>query len=480
MRFTGFIGPSYTASSVNVDCQRCVNLYPEMDPLGTGKEREVASLVGTPGLKLLATLPKTPIRGTYTSSTGVLFVVAGNSLYSVSSSYVATHLGDLNTSSGPVSMSDNGIDLVVVDGNGAAGGYHYTFASSAYAQITDPNFLGADIVAYIDGYFIFNKPSSQAFYCSDLLAVTFTALNTATAEGSPDPLVGHIANNQGLYLFGSQSIEVFYDAGTTPCPFSRIQGMVYQVGCSAKFSIARMGGTIFFVGGDETGQGIVYAIQGGAPQRVSTPAIEAVIRSIGTTNLSGARAWVYQQSGHTFYCLNLPTTNSTWVYDASTSMWHERTYLGSWGLERHRADCSAVAYGLNVVGDYANGNLYALDPTVYNDNGVSVVRLRAAPHFSQDMVRIIHSFFQLDLEVGVGLSTGQGQDPQVMLQWSDDGGHTWSNEKWTSCGAIGKTRTRVIWRRLGASRDRVYRVMISDPVKVTLIGAELGVEGAAA
>jgi hypothetical protein len=378
-------------------------------------------------------------------------------------------------------MADNGLQLVVVDGNGTSGGYQLTLADNTFAQITDPNFLGADLVTFQDGYFIFNKPSSQEFYISPLNAVTpFNALAIGSKSGSPDNLVGQIACNQNLYLFGSQSTEVYYDSGDTPMPFSRIQGAVLNVGCAAKFTIAKLGSQVYWVGGDDTGVGIVYKMQGYQQQRISTPAIESIIRSIGTTNLASARAWTYQQSGHLFYCLNLPTTNSTWVYDASTGLWHERAYLGSWSLERHRADCSAVAYGLNVVGDYANGNIYSLDVSTYTDNGTSIVRLRAAPHISKDLVRLFHSRFQLDMETGVGLSSGQGSDPQAILEWSDDGGHTWSNEHWASFGAIGNTKTRVNWRRLGRSRDRVYRIKISDPVKVTLIGAEIEFEEGAA
>lgn len=577
MRFVGFIGPSYTSSSVNVDCQRCMNLFPETDPLGTGKDGEVAALVSSPGLTKLLTLPASPLRGAWTSSSGQLYVVGGSKLYSISSSWVATELGTLNTSTGPVSMADNGTQLVVVDGpNGyylstatlttattvtsgatttltnlsktyqtftgtgsqtvvlpavatlSVGNSFYienlststiTVQSSdttslqvmapnsllimtckaltgsgptpwilnyapnnhvtggTFAPIADPNFLGSSQVSYLDGYFVFIKPNSQQFYLSDLNAVTFNALNTGSAEGSPDYLVGQIANQQNIYFFGTQSTEVFYDAGTTPCPLSRIQGAMIQVGCAAPFSIAKLQSTIYWLGGDDSGFGIVYQMQGYQPQRISTPSIEAAIRSVGSSNVANARAWTYQQGGHTFYCLNVPGLNSTWVYDSSTSLWHERTFLGSFGFERHRADCSTVAFGKNVVGDYASGNIYSLDSGNSTDNGTAIVRLRAAPHISKDMVRLFHSRFQLDMETGVGLSgTGQGTNPQAVLQWSDDGGHTWSNEKWASVGAIGATKTRVIWRRLGKSRDRVYRIMIADPVRVTLIGAEVDVE----
>lgn len=458
-----------------------MNLYPETDPLGTGNEGEVSALVSTPGLTLKLTLPTAPVRGVWAASNGTLYAVGGQYLYSISSSWVATQLGQLNTSTGSVSMADNGIQLLIVDGSGVNGGYYITLANNTFVQISDPNFLGADQVTFQDGYFILNKPGTKLFYCSDLNAITFSALNTAGKGSYPDNLIGLISCQQNLYLFGAQSTEVWYDAGSTPCPFALIQGAVINTGCSAKFSIAKWQQSVFFVGGDDTGEGIVYQMQGYQPQRVSTPAIEASIRSAGSTNVSNARAWIYQQSGHIFYCLNVPGLSTTWVFDMSTGLWHERTFLGSWGFERHRGDCFAKAYSTSLVGDYVSGNIYALDSTNYTDNGTAIVRLRAAPHISKDMVRMFHKSFQLDLETGVGLSgSGQGLDPQAMLQWSDDSGHSWSNEHWVGIGKIGTTKTRSIWRRLGQSRDRVYRVMISDPVKVTLIGAEIDVDMGAA
>jgi hypothetical protein len=472
MRFPGFIGPSYTLQSVNIDCQNAVNLFPEINDLGTGKEREVGALVPTPGLRLLVTLGSSPVRALYKASNDQLFAVGGNKLYRVSDAWVATELGTLNSSEGYVSMADNGTYLVLVDGED---GYTWNIGSSAFAEITDPDYQSADQVTYQDGYFLFNRTGTQQFFFADDIT-NVDALDFASSGGRPDNLVGLISHSQQLYLFGTQSTEVFYNSGDADDPWQRVNGAIIPTGCIAAFSIAIMAGSIFWVGADENGQGIVYRTQGYQAQRVSNPAVESVIRGVSTTDMANARAWTYQQGGHLFYCLNFPGVDSTWVFDASTSMWHERKYLGLWSEERHRADCHAAAHGENVVGDYENGNLYALDPDTYTDNGNEIARIRTAPHLSKGLKNLFHSSFQLDMETGVGLdgaSSTQGADPQVMLQWSDDGGHTWSNERWTDIGTIGRTKTRVIWRRLGCSRDRVYRVKVSDPVKVVLIGAEI-------
>ena len=449
-------------------------MFPEINALGTGKEREVAALVPTPGLRLLLTLSDSPTRGMWTASNGEFYVVAGQNVYSISSSWVATDIGTINTATGPVSMADNGTHLIIVDGTD---GWSWNMSTDTFERITDPDFLGADQVTYLDGYFIFNKPNSQQFYFTDINAITFDALDIASAEGSPDYLVGLIVNNQNLFLFGERSTEVFYNSGDANAPFSRIQGAVIDVGCAAPFSIARAAGMIFFIGGDSTGSGIVYKLQGFQNQRISTPAIEKIIRSMSADDITSSTAFTYQQGGHIFYCLNLTGENSTWVYDATTEFWHERAFLNLWSLERHRAQYHTIAFGENVVGDYENGKIYSLDPDTYSDNGASISRIRRAPHISKNLKQVTHHSFQIDMETGVGLDgTTQGTNPQVSIRWSDDGGHTWSNEYWTEIGAIGKRKTRAIWRRLGMSRDRVYEIKISDPVKVVLIGAELDVE----
>lgn len=478
MRFPVFVGPSYQAQSLNVDAQACVNWFPEFHPLGTGKEKEIASLVPTPGLNLLLTLDTSPTRGAWAASNGTLFWVAGNKLYSISSAWSETELGTLNSSTGPVSMADNGTYLVIVDGTD---GYTWNMDTSTFAEITDEHFSSSDQVTYQDGYFIFNKSGTGQFFISGLNDVTFDGLDISSAEGNPDNVVGVIANNQNLFVFGKKTTEVFYNSGDADFPFVRIQGAVIDVGCSAAFSIQKILGELFWLGGDDTGSGIIYKMSGYQPVRISTPAIESIIRAIDQSTISNTTAWVYQQGGHAFYAINLPGVSSTWVFDVSTNLWHERKYQTLFGADRHRAQCHANAYGKNIVGDYEDGKVYFLDQTKYTDNGTSIIRQRSAPHFSDGLARIFHNSFQLDMETGVGLDgTGQGTNPQAILQWSDDGGHTWSDERWADIGAIGKKKTRVIWRRLGSARDRVYRVTIADPIKAVLIGAEIGVEKGAA
>jgi hypothetical protein len=478
MRFPGFIGPSYTLRSVNVDCQRCVNLYPEFDETGSAKEQSVGSLIGTPGLSTpLVTLSTSPFRGSFRASDGTFYAVSGNKLYKISSSWVSTVVGTILTATGPVSMADNGISLVLVDG---ANGWSSTLGSTTLTKITSLNYLGAARrVSYLDGRFIFDIPNTNQFFVSDQEAVTFSGYFDAKSS-SPDLLVAHMVDHRNLWLFGESTTEVWFDAGNPPpaTPFSLIQGGYIETGLAAKFSLQKLSNTIFFLGKDARGAGIVYSIQGFQPIRISTHAVELAIQKMG--DVSGTTSFSYQENGHEFYALNFKdasnqsVSDTTWVFDLRTGLWHERAYLSQGLFQRSLIEDHTFIFNKHVVGDYSSGNLYELSSNTFTDNGAYIPRQRVFPHINADMRRIFYSALQLDLEPGTGIDgSGQGINPQAMLQFSDDGGNSWSSEKWAGIGAIGEKANRVIWRRLGQARDKVFRVTITDPVKVVLIGAEL-------
>jgi len=501
---TPILGSAYVARSVNAADNRMVNLYPEATPEG-GKE--AGFLNRCPGLRLLCTAGVGPIRGIWEHN-GIGYIVSGLELYSVSSTWNVTLIGTV-AGTGPVSMADNGAQLFIAC-NGPS--YIYNFNTLAFQQITDPDFAGAVTVGYIDGYFVFNQPDSQILWVTSLLdGTSIDPLEFASAEGSPDGLVSLIVDHREVWLFGTNSVEVWYDAGLTDFPLTRIQGAFNEIGCAAAYSVAKLDNGLFWLGSDARGRGIVYRANGYTGQRVSTHAIEFAIQGYG--DISDAVAYTYQQEGHAFYVLIFPSANATWVFDVATGAWHERAGFANGLLGRHRSNCQMSMAGEIVVGDYDNGNLYAFDLDVFADNGEVQKWLRswrALPPGQNDLKRTAHHSLQLDCETGVGLSGNdvpdelsyllteasvelltesgdtitvdmevvQGSNPQVMLRWSDDGGHTWSNEHWTSMGAIGTYGTRAIWRRLGMTtklRDRVYECSGTDPVKIAILGAELGV-----
>lgn len=470
---TPILGSAYVARSVNAADARMINLFPELVPEG-GKEP--AFLNRAPGLKLKISVGYGPIRGMWVFG-GNLYVVSRNKLYKVDSSYAVTELGTVSGTSGPVSMVDNGIQLFIAC-NGPS--YIYNSQTNVFVQITDGDFPGAVTVAYLDGYFVFNEPNSQKIWVTGLLdGTSIDPLDFASAEGSPDGVVGIIADHREIWVFGTNSVEVWYDSGNADFPLSRIQGAFNEIGCAAPYSIAKMDNGLFWLGKDARGQGIVYRANGYTGQRISTHAVEWQIQQY--EDMSDAIGYTYQQDGHSFYVLIFPQADTTWVYDVATQAWHERAGFDNGDFTRHRSNCQAFFQGDVLVGDYENANVYSFDLNDFSDNGSVQKWLRswrALPTSQNNLKRSAQHSLQLDLETGVGLNLGQGSDPQVVLRWSDDGGHTWSNEHWVSIGKIGEFYRRAIWRRLGMTmkiRDRVYEVSGTDPVKIAIIGAELTV-----
>ena len=532
------LGSSYVIRSVNAADNRMINLYPEVSPEG-GKEP--AYLQRCPGLTRVVTVGTGPIRAVY-SLGSFLYVVSGEEFYKVDAAYTATKIGDV-TGTGTVSMADNGTQIFLACN---PDGFIYNTDTLAFAKITDEDFPGAVTVGYLDGYFVFNEPNSQRVWVTSLLdGLSIDPLDFASAEGSPDGLVSLIIDHREAWLFGTNSVEVWYNSGDADFPLTRIQGAYNEVGCIAPYSVAKMDNSVFWLGADARGQGIVYRAQGYQAVRVSTHAVEFAIQGYG--NLADAVAYTYQQDGHTFYVLNFTDADTTWVFDAATGAWHERAGFRNGDFKRHRGNCHARFLGEPVIGDYENGNLYAFDLSVYSDNGATQKWLRtwrALPTGANDLKRTAHHSLQIDCETGVGLpgvsafdppteittetqviintETGApslnanlgtnvpqdietqtcnnilgvvqddglslivetspvvGADPQLMLRWSDDGGHTWNGERTVSMGRVGQYGTRAIFRRLGMTlklRDRVYEVSGTDPVKVAIMGAELQLSG---
>ena len=471
---TPILGSTYVARSVNAADARMVNLFPEIVPEG-GKEP--AFLNRCPGLKFQNRVGVGPIRGLWSHQTNGddFYVASGNEFYKLTSlTGTPIKLGNIS-GTGPVSIADNGTQLFIACG---AKGYIYNESTNVFAQITDPDFPGATTVCYLDGYFVFNEPNSQKIWVSQLLdGTSVEPLDFASAEGSPDGVVGIINDHKELWVFGTDTTEVWYDAGGTDFPLAPIQGAFNEIGCLSPWTIQKLDNSIFWLGTDPRGDGIVYRADGYKGQRISTHAVEWQIQQY--PDLNEATAYTYQQDGHGFYVLNFPSANTTWVYDASTNAWHERAGFVDGDFTRQRADNMCNFQFETVVGDFKNSNIYTLDLDTYADNGQIQRWLRswrALPTGQNNLNRTAQHSLQLDIQAGVGLNDGQGSDPEVMLRWSDDGGHTWSNEHWVKIGKIGQYGRRAIWRRLGMTekiRDRVYEVSMTDPVKTIILGAEL-------
>ena len=456
-----FVGPSYVLEAGKASRARSVNLHlvaMETPAKAQFILRKVAGLEACP-----ATLAA-GARGCH-STHDRAFVVGGATLYEIDSGGNVTYLGTLSSSVGPVCMASGQTQLVIVDGNN---GYVFTLASNLFAQITDPDWPGADQVEYLDGFFILTREDSQEVYVSAIDdASAIDALDFASAESYADPVVATVVRNREVVLLGSVSTERFFNSGGADYPFSRDNAAISEVGCHAPWSVGRIDNSFMWIGRDRNGSGLVFRDTDRQPRRISTHAVEEALKR--STDLAAATAYTYQQGGLSFYCINAPGLDATWCYEISTGGWFEVAELDELGqFKPMRITHALYAFG-RVYGFDADGGCYVITRDAYTFAGDTIKCSRISPN---DVAPLrtdqFYSEFVLDCTTG---ECDQGDAPVVELSWSNDGGQTYGDPVARPYGPVGNYHPRLIWRRLGRARDRVWRVDFAADAPFAIVHA---------
>jgi hypothetical protein len=478
MIFPAFVGPSYVSQSPKAAVQRCMNWYVEQ--IEAAGEPFKTALFPTPGCAEFATASQSPVRGMIEQN-GRCFAVIGQVFYEVKTDGTLTNHGTVTFDTNPATFAANvdaGDEIFVTSGQK---GYIFTLSTDTFAEVLDSGgaSLGVEQGEFLDGFFLGLDSTTSTLKISDANdGTTWPALQYAQRTAGSDPWQAIVVAHRDIWLFGQQTSEVWYNAGTSPFPFAPIPGAFLEEGIVAPFSAQRFGNTVVWLGSSEEGAGVVYMANGYNPQRISTHAVEFAIQGYARDgiSISDAVAFTYQEDGHVFYVLNFPTAKATWVFDGTTQLWHER---GTWNADKveyqaWRPQYHAYAFNKHLVGDRELGTIYQMGLDKFVDAGGGPIRrLRRTPHLSFDDNWLFYKSFQVVLDAGIGLTSGQGSDPQVMMRWSSDGGQTWGNEHWVSAGKIGEFGTRALWRRLGRGYDRVFEVAVTDPVPWRMVGAYL-------
>lgn len=452
---------SYQHLSRPVGVERLVNCYAEKTP---PEGKAPAALMRAEGIVSAVTTTNLAGRGLFQFRSR-LYALIGTNLWRVNSDHSLTSIGTVNGAS-VVSFASNPTQLVICDPSAS---YVYDESVASFQQITDADFTsraGAQCCD-VDGFILFREPNSGRFFGSALNnALAYDALDFATAEGLSDNLVGIISDHRQAVLGGEFSMELWENSGGSGFPFSRDPNGFLQIGCAAGATMARVDNSIFWLASDLT----VRRLDGITPIRISQHGVE---QAIATYTVTDAYAFGFSRGGHLFYVLTFPTDGATWVYDATTTEWHERQ---SYGINRWRICSSAQAYGRTYVQDFENGWIGYFDASTYTEFD-DIQRMEFTfPSVYADGERHFHNSLQIRAETGVGTATGQGANPQMTLEVSDDGGRTFTTMPTKSLGPIGARKTTVYWERLGYSDDRVYRGSISDPVKVVIADAQLSMD----
>lgn len=448
---------SYKLRSPSASSARLLNCYAERLP----EDAKTPIIISrAPGIDRFATVGNGNIRGKH-AAFGYDWIVSGNSLYRLDELGTSTLIGTVGA--GAVDMDHNTDTVVVVT---APDAYYYNKDTAVFGQITDADFtaLGATDVEFLNNFLLFCN--SDVFFGADLgSATSFDALNFASAEASPDSIVGMKTDHAQAVIAGENTMEIWDNTPIPGFPFQRSVNGFVELGCFAGKTLQKLDNSVIWLASDYT----IRRLQGNTPVRISTHAVEQFLT---TTTVSSGTAFTYTQDGHLFYVLSF--LEGTWAYDATTNEWHERK---SYGLDYWRWKYQSTAFGKELVGDANSNVIGSITPLVYDEDGdTQVASWEYQPVYAQGQ-RAFHDRLEVVMETGVGLTSGQGSDPEMMMDYSDDGGLTWKSLPNKKIGAIGKYQARVIWNSLGSSRMRVYRGSVSDPVKFCVTDTLLTVRG---
>jgi hypothetical protein len=432
-------------------------------------------------------------RGLYTTSTSQVYGCFGGEVieFFIDGTWALRY--SLGVGSSQVSFADDGINVVFCDGT-QMGAVNLTTnaitnitSSLPFVNPTKLVFSNGRIVAInaddavSEGYRNFTK----VWYSNLYDALTWEVLSFFSTESSADANISLEVREGEMWFFGPRSYEVWRPDTNPDLPFVKVGGSSTEIGCGAEDSTTSIAGQIFWLGSSTAGENVVFMSNGYGAQRISTHALEYFLNNEGAIT-NDAVGFSYQQEGHTFYILNFIQSNRTFVYDLNNAKWHERSTRDQLVNLANRWEPLYATFAFNqvLVGALNNPRLLLLDLNKYTEwDGRPIVRTHQGPVIFQDLQTLFFSELNIDMETGVGrqqgepyqsgIQTGYAENPQVILQHSDDGGHTWSSERKTSAGKVGQYRARVRFRRLGRSRERVFRVVISDPVKVHILGARV-------
>lgn len=462
---------AYQARGVLANAQACVNLYPEPNPQDAPFPM---TQYPAPGLRVLgdfAGIYTGPVRGLYDASNGLVFAVIGTNAILWNGGTSSVLLGQVANNSNPVSIVDNGDDVVFVDGTAAGWTVKLAAAQTpgSLVAIADPAFFGSARVDYIDTFLVFSKPNSPIFYTSTAGAfLPMDATYSTPKEGWNDNLVSVGALHDNVWLLGAVTTEVWFNSGGATFAFSRMPNAILQQGCVARFSPVIADNAIYWLSQDRWGRNMCMRGEGYAAKRVSTFAVEDAWSKFST--LADAVGMAYQIGGHETVSFWFPTGNAWWAYDTSTQQWHMRTYgdLTAPWLPRCMAGLGTIsdaATGNSVLaGDRTGPRILELSRDAYDDAGIPIIRQRSWPHVQKDGRRVAHTRFAAAFD-GSALTPPD----QVTLDWSDNAGHTYGT-------GVAQTVNNAVngqyqWRRLGYARDRVYRLTWSKGGDAALNGA---------
>lgn len=474
-----FVGGAQPGSDTQVNNQATVNFMQAVKGQGA-KQRYV--LESIPGNVERSTLGDGAIRTSQMVNSSIRAGGTGNELYGVFGNDLMAQtetsgnatIGTLNANPGRVSIARGRTAIMMVDGVDG-----YTYDGTTFAQISDADFpgVGADTgtpthCLYLDGFFIVNDSSTDNFFISALEDPTsWNALDFDAAAVAPDNALAIVATVSLLWILGEESSQAYYNSGNPDFPYDIVLSATQQVGILAPDSVAQSSDGIFFFATTPQGGRFIYEIKGQSGRVISNDEQDDFLATVESPET--AYAFIYKQSGKSFYVLQLGATlgdnarsSSTLVYNIKAQSWETRELLDGTAW---RAGGHGVLGNKNIAGSRLQAQNFELDLDVYTDLGQEIIRRRTTQIMHQN--DRLMDWYEIVIDVTTATTTSTTANPAIKLRYSDDAGRTWSSWLFEPLGKSGETKHRVVYRKLGASRRRKWEIECSENLALTIVGA---------
>jgi len=432
-----------------------------------------AGIVGSEGLTQMVTsgASQNANRGSGTKD-GIPYHLNGTTLYreerSVdgfgAESFTLVGLGTI-AGTNRASFASNGKQLIiVVEG---LGWIMDESVSPTITSITAPAFTSEGIpqqVVFIDTYFVVTLSTELAIRSTSNDGLSWSALNTFTAESNEDDIVAPAVLDKELLLLGTTTTEFLKNRGGE---FQRTK--VIEKGLLSPFGIANTGSSVMFVGAGATESPAIWEISGGSVRKISTTSLDLILGRLTPEDIETSIAYYYSKAGA--FITGFTFKKRTFEYNSITQRWNERSskITDARGLvlnTRWRVNSVVSAYNRIICADYIDGRIGELDPDVYDEYGGAIVRTLIPQPLQNQGAAFSIPEIELTMEPGVGDAT---TDPIIRMSFSKDG-EVFGNEIWRGIGKIGNRMRRTIWRRLGRfDRYAVLKFTMSDAVKPNII-----------
>lgn len=455
------VGQSYPHRSKAVSIHKTMNLIPQREMTGAAD----SSLQSWLGLTSFYTAAASGTDRGMTVFNNELYKVTDNTLYKIDSAATATSIGTISGTN-RCSFANDGTNLII-----ATGGTGYQYNGSTLTTISDPDFQSGNTVAYYNQHAVFDGNDGK-FQMSNIGDPdSINSNDFATADSSPDDTIAVYPFREQLYIFGERTVETWYYTGVDNPPVARVNNATMQVGLEAIHSIANTDEYVYFLGDDRR----VYRFSATQPENITSIAISHQLDLI--SDLSGAIGGVVRVEGQSFYILKIPSTNKTFAYNEDAMAWFELSSRANETL--YPAQSYVECYGKRLCASGADVLELSLD--AYDNNGDVIINERVfGPVSTKDLQLAgdyaLMSRLWLDVETGVGLTTGQGVNPELLVSVSTDGGRSFTNEKDVLLGRAGEGNTKVKYDLMKSFKSLYVKIRCSDPVYLSLFGAQIEVK----